>query len=139
MPSLWLVDVAGLPPPSGKARKIRRTPLIDLARLQASIEDGSLGKDDVWLATQRCNKEVQKLVWSHQDLLDCIRCLAAGDYKGSEWCEDGRGGWHACDAYAIRYDHINRCHVRYSNINYYLKFSIKENGSLTLVMISVHL
>jgi hypothetical protein len=139
MPSLWLVDVAGLPPPSGKVRKIGRTPLIDLARLQAAIEDGSLGENDVWLATRDCNNNVQDLAWSFQDLLDCIRCLVAADHKGAEWCQDSHGQWRACDAYAIRYDDTNRCRVRYSDINYYLKFSIEEDGSLMLVMISVHL
>lgn len=138
MASLWRVDVAGLPPPTDECRKIGRDPLIDLASLQAAIDDGALGENDVWLATRKCNRNVQSLEWSYQDLLDCIRCLAVGDYKGSEWCEDSQGGCHACDAYAIRYDPINRCRVRHSNINYYLKFSIKEDGSLMLVMISVH-
>ena len=139
MATLWLVDPAALPKPSAKARKIRRKPLIDLAGLQAAISTGVLEDDDVWLATRSSDEGLQTLEWTVGDLLDCVRCLHTNDHRGAEWCDNGKNQWFACDAYAIRYDDTRRCRNPHSDVEYYLKFSIDENGSLTLIMIRVHL
>lgn len=139
MPSLWLIAPAKLSPPSKNRRKIGSDPLIDLAALQAAINDATLGDDDVWPATKKAEKNLEDLVWTFRDLLDCIASLLPTDHKSAEWCEDRKGNWHPCDAYAIRYDHLGKCRVRYSDINYYLKFSLDQNGALTLVLISCHL
>lgn len=144
MATLWLVDPATLPKPSAKTRKIGRKPLIDLAGLQAAIHSGALDDEDVWLATLKCENNVQDLSWSMRHLLDCLRCLkplprkSGGDFKNSEWCLDSTGRWRACDAYAIRYDETRRCRSS-AGLEFFLKFSIDENGALTLVMISAHL
>lgn len=137
MASLWLVDPAGLVRRTRGSRKIGREPLIDLARLQQAIATGAL--DDVWVGTEKAENNLEDLSWTVGDLLDCIACLATSDHKGAEWCEDSYGHWHPCDAYAIRYDHLGKCRVRYSDINYYLKFSLDRDGALTLVLISCHL
>lgn len=137
MTTLWLIDPTGLTRPVNGRRKIGRKPLIDLAGLQRAIARGELG--DVWVGTERAENGLEDLVWTVDDLLDCVACLSPTDHRGAEWCEDSYGNWHACDAYAIRYDHVAKCRVRYSDINYYLKFSLDEDGALTLVLISCHL
>jgi len=138
MATLWLVDPTALPKPSGKARKISRKPLFNLAGLQDAIHEGALGDDDVLLATRGCNKGMQTLEWAIEDLLDCIQCLCSADHRGAHWCENGAGQWLACDAYAIHYDEKRRCRSSHG-LEFYLKFSIDEDGSLTLIMISTHL
>lgn len=113
--------------------------MIDLAALKQSILDGALERDDVWLATDDCEKNVQDLTWTADDILDCLVCLAHDDHRGAEWCKDRHGHWHPCDAYAIRYDDVTKRRVRYSDINYYLKFSLDEDGAVRFVLISCHL
>ena len=137
MTSLWLVDPNGLTPPAQGKRKIGGRPLFDLEGLQQAIKSGEVG--EVRFATQKVENNLEDLQWELDELLDCINCLTSADHKGAEWCEDRNGHWHACDAYAIRYDHVSRCRTRYGNINYYLKFSLEEDGVLTLVLISCHL
>lgn len=139
MASLWRVDPGSLPRPSKTKRKVDRGPLIDLKGLQAAIQSKVLKDDAVEFATASSEKEMQNLSWEASDLLDCIASLEPGDFRNAEWCEDGYGTWYACDAYAIKYDHIRRCRVRRSDINYYLKFSIEEDGSLLLIVIRIHL
>lgn len=137
MATLWLIDPATLASPSGSGRKIGRRPLIDLAGLQQAIRDGRL--KDVWVGVTKTEDRLEDLGWSYDDLLDCVACLSGQDFKGAEWCEDSYGDWHPCDAYAICYDYVAKCRDRYSHINYYLKFSLDEEGVLTLVLIRCHL
>lgn len=139
MASLWLIHPATLPQPVAGKRKIGRKPLIDLLGLQQAIKSGVIGDDDVVLATRKAENHLEDLTWTLGDLLDCVACLSAADHKNAEWCEDRKGKLHPCDAYAIRYDDVGKCRVRYSDINYYLKFSLDEDGALTLILISCHL
>ena len=134
----WLVDPSTLVKSPGGKRKIGRKPLIDLAALQEAIQNGSLDEDDLWLGTGKAERDLENLRWTFRDALDCIACLRPEDHKGAEWCEDRSGCWHPCDAYAIRYDDAERCRLRHSDFNYYLKFSLGRNGGLTLVLISCH-
>lgn len=137
MTSLWLIDRQALPEPSPRRRRIGDTPLIDLAGLQQAIRDRRLS--EVWVGTKQTKNNLEDLGWTFDDLLECVACLSPLDFKNAEWCEDSYGGWHPCDAYAIRYDDRAKCRVRYSDINYYLKFSLDEDGALTLVLIRCHL
>jgi hypothetical protein len=142
MTRLWRVDVEGLAPPtaeqpSRRELKIGSEPLIDLAGLKEAIRAGAL--TEVWLATRKAENNLEDLVWTFAELLECIACLHVDDHRGAEWCRDRNGNWHPCDAYAIRYDHLAKCRVRSSSINYYLKFSLDDDGMLTLVVISCHL
>jgi len=138
MASLWLVDPATIKRPTSAKRKIGSKPLIDLDGLQAAIRDGALEEGDVWLATGGCNKDMQNLEWTIEDLLACMQCLCPVDHRGAEWCEISAGRWFACDVYVIRYDEKSRRRSPQS-LEFYLKFSIDEAGSLTLVMVRVHL
>lgn len=61
----------------------------------------------------------------------------SGDYRGSHWCEDSDGGFHACDSYAIRVDEQNWSRDK-NALEYYLKFSIDESSDRYMVMISCH-
>ena len=145
MASLWLLDPLSLtPPPAGKRKIGRSKPLIDLAGLQKSVFDGELCDDDVWLATQGCEKDLQNLGWSIQDLLKCLQFLkpfqpqGRHDFKESEWCQARNGEWFPCDVYRIPYDDQRRCRAP-NGLEFYLKFSINEDESLMLVMIRTHL
>lgn len=139
MTTLWLIDPATLAMPSATKRKIGRKPLIDLTGLQREIACGRLGDEDVFLATRSSNTDLQNLRWSIADLLACVSCVAASDFRGAEWCKDRWENWHPCDVYAIRYDDARRCRAPHIYIEYYLKFSIDVEGSLRLVMIRNHL
>jgi hypothetical protein len=143
MATLWLVDPAALLKPSGTTRKIGRKPLINLVGLQAAIDAGTMGDDDVVLATRDCASDLRKFPWTIRDLLDCLRCVRPfqtkgyHDFKGSEWCKNSAGQSFPCDVYATRYDEGQRC-WSHLGLEIYLKFSITEDGELELIMISVH-
>lgn len=144
MPALWRINPAQLPWPQ-ESRRWRRTinvcgrPLIDLCALQDCVRAGGLQPDDIWVATYKAQRDLENLRWTLGDLLDCLLCLQAVDYKGSEWCRDQLGHWHPCDAYAVRYDDVRKCRNSRSDINYYLKFSVGQDGTLRLVFLSCHL
>lgn len=141
---LWRVDPAQFPQPRecGRSRRtisVRGSPLIDLLALQECVRTGGLQPDDVWVATRKAQRDLENLRWTLGDLLDCLLCLQAEDHRGSEWCRDQLGTWHPCDAYAVRYDDVQKCRMNRSDINYYLKFSVGRCGTLRLVFLSCHL
>lgn len=143
-PVLWRVDPTQLQRLQGsgtsrRAIRVRGLPLIDLLALQKGVRTGALQPDDVWVATHKAQRDLENLRWTLGDLLDCLVCLHAEDYRGSEWCTDQRRNWHPCDAYAIRYDDVRKCRINRSDINYYLKFSVGQDGSLRIVFLSCHL
>ena len=139
MTTLWLIDPTGLTKPANGRRKIGRKPLIDLAGLQQAIRTGALDENDVELATRSSSQDLQALEWEVDDLLKCLCCATDSDFKGAEWCEDGNGHSYPCDAYSVPYDNVRRCRDPHGWVEYYLKFSIDEAGSVTLVMIRNHL
>ena len=139
MTTLWLIDPTGLAKPANGRRKIGRKPLIDLGGLQQAIRTGALDEIDVELATRSSSRDLQTLEWEVEDLLECLCCAAASDFQGAEWCEDGTGHSYPCDAYSVPYDNLRRCRDPRGWVEYYLKFSIDEAGSVTLVMIRNHL
>lgn len=137
--TLWKVDRTRLTRPSQSRRQISRKPLFDLAGLQQAIKSNALDPDSVLLGTRSVDDELQKLTWEVSDLLDCIACLHPSDFRNAQWCRDRHGTWYPCDSYAIRYDEYGRCRAPQSGIEFYVKFSIDEEGSLTLVMLRLHL
>ncbi|MCA8917313.1 MAG: hypothetical protein KDB90_18130 [Planctomycetes bacterium] len=146
MPQLWLQDPQKLPRPAAgadKAPALRKTPLFDLLALQAELQAGRLGIDDVRIETVKCGKDLQKLKWTTRDLLDFILCLRPyklnqqHDFEHARWCKDSGGRWYPCDAYAALYDTTNKCRA-HGGVSVYVKFSIPENGDSLLIMISAH-
>ena len=146
MPQLWLQDPQKLPRPAAGAHKapaLRKTPLFDLPALQVMLRTGALGIDDLLIATDDCRNDLQKLKWTHRDLLDFILCLRPyklsqqHDFKHARWCKDSGGRWHPCDAYATFYDTTNKCRAQ-AGVSVYVKFSIPESGDALLIMISAH-
>lgn len=137
-PSLWAIDPATLGAPgTGRARKLGRRPLIDLAGLQAAIQQGRLSTEGVWPATQRSRNCLEDYGWSYGDVLHMLCCLLAEDYKESEWCDVDGGRTVPADVYTIRYDEARRQRNR-GGLEIYLKFSIDEQGGLTLVLVQNH-
>lgn len=138
-PSLWVVDPESLGAPgTGRARKLGRQPLIDLAELQLAIAQGRLTQDGVWPATRRSRNCLEDYGWSYGDVLQMLRCLLAEDYKESEWCAVDGGRTVPADVYTIRYDEVRR-QRHASGLEFYVKFSIDEGGALTLVLVQNHL
>ena len=67
-----------------------------------------------------------------------IRELRADSYLHSEWCENGKGAWAACDAYRLsRHEWIERAGKALA-MDYFLKFAVNRSGHLVLAA-SCHL
>jgi hypothetical protein len=142
----WRIDVTRLDPydpaQPKKKQRIRGGPLIDLAALQGHLGSGEFDLDNLWLATDKCEKDVQKEQWSFEDVAQMLVSLqGASDYMSSEWCQIKGGAVVACDAYAMPYDHVRKERHRRPNlalVQTYLKFSLDEAGTLSIVLVSCH-
>ena len=75
--------------------------------------------------------------WSYEDVLTIFSCLLTGDYKNSEWCDIEGDRRVPCDVYTICYDEPRR-QRNPRGIKVYLKFSIDDEGTLTLVLVQSH-
>ena len=136
-PNLWLIDLKQLVKPAkGRSRRLSG-PVLDLRVLQNAIATGQLSAEGVWPATRRSRNSLEDYQWSYADVLNVFRCLLAGDYKNSEWCAIDGGRTVPCDVYTIRYDEA-RCQRNPRGIEVYLKFSIDDEGTLTLVLVQSH-
>lgn len=144
MAELWVVDPNTLvrptvANPTEAQLAIGSTPLIDLGELQELIRSGELIADDVWPATRKVENNLEDLAWTYGAVLDCIVELTPEDHKSAEWCQVRDGEFYPCDAYVIRYDHVAKQRLRQGEMNYYVKFSLGDNGGLMLVLVSCHL
>ena len=120
-----------------KKRVIRRGPLIDLTGLQDALTAAEFDLDDIWIATDRCQRDLENNQWEYGDVVHMLRCLQANDYKNSEWCQIKHGSVVACDVYRMRYDD-SRGVRSMSGLEVYLKFSLSTAGVLSLVLVSCH-
>lgn len=137
-PTIWLIDLRQEgPPETGKPRQIKKGPLIDLKVLQAAIATKQLSDDGVWPATRRCRNSLEDYGWNFGLVLEMLSCLLPDDYKNSEWCDVDGNLTVPCDVYRICFDEVRRkrnsraCEI-------YLKFSIDDDGILTLVLVQSH-
>lgn len=104
--------------------------------LQREIASGRLGEDEVWAGSAKCERDLENYQWTYNDVLQMLQCLQACDYKKSEWCEVKRR-YFACDVYVLNFDCERR--VRSARgLEVYLKFSIDDEGQITLVLASCH-
>ena len=134
---MFLLDLNQLlKPAKGKSRKITG-PVLDLKALQTVITSGQLSAEGVWPATKRSRNSLEDYRWSYEDVLKFFSCLQAEDYKNSEWCDIDGDRMVPCDVYTICYDEPRR-QRNPRGIEVYLKFSIDDEGTLTLVLVQSH-
>lgn len=115
--------------------KIDGGPLYDLATVQQLVDD----PDCINLFTRTCIGEVQKLFDSDtEQVAALIQALDQRDYIDSEWCENGKVGVAACDAYRIKRAEVVVATGKSMTTEYFLKFAIGKTGQLVL-LVSCHL
>lgn len=137
MLGLWRIARASLTLPTSSQRTIPRGPVFELTVLQGMVGDGVLGEDEVWVATDRCERDLENEQWSYEDVLHLLSCLKPADFRKAEWCQVKGGELYPCDVYRLHYD----CERRERNtrgLEVYLKFSVTEEGQLSLVLVSCH-
>jgi hypothetical protein len=111
--------------------KIAGGPLYDLARVQVMVED----ENRLFLWTEKCRKDVFKLFDDDfAKVASLIRCLKVSDYIDSEWCENGRNAFAACDSYSIQCMELIRATAKVMPVAYFLKFAIGKTGVLVLLV-----
>lgn len=121
---------AGDPPKNGGSRKITGGPLYPLAEIQEiSALAGS-----VMFWTRNCIKDAADLGLDTDDVGELLRELVAGNYRDSEWCENGKAGWVAADAYALKRQEFNEAARKLMPAEYYLKFAKGKMGKLVLIV-----
>lgn len=124
--------------PTESRQQLGDKPLIDLTRLQGWLGRSEFDVEyDLWVATRKCDHNLEALGWSHAQLVRVIRTLRTADYHRSEWCET-EGGWYPCDAYRIEYDEA-RGQRKPGAVRFYVKFSLDDSGDLVLVLVSAHM
>ena len=136
-----------MPPPTDGTggRRIRGGALIDLQGLQALLRSGEFDLDKLWFATSGARNDREKYEWSSAQVLDMLLDLhgphaTPNDYWKSEWCEvDAEVGmrWVACDVYRMNYD-LERFERTRDGTQMYFKFSLDEDGFVTIVLASCH-
>ena len=99
-------------PTKGGGEKIAGGPLYDLNRVK------SITKDRTGL-----------LLWTK----DCAK-----DYIDSEWCENGKVAWGACDAYSVNVLEWVPTADKEMRISYFVKFAINKLGTM-LLTVSCHI
>jgi hypothetical protein len=121
-------------PTRGGGEKIAGGPLYKLDRVKDITKDGT----GLLLWTRDCVSNVREgLKWDNIDVIDLIQQLRHDDYIDSEWCENGKGAWAACDAYSIAIVEWVATANKNMRIEYFLKFAINKLGTMVLT-ISCH-
>ena len=126
-------------PPDGSGRVKIATegghPLYSLERVQALVKD----EQRLSLWTRKCQQDVHKLFDSDLECVaELIQALRKDGYIDSEWCENGKGAWAACDAYRIRRLETIPVTGKTMTVEYFVKFAVSKTGQLVL-LVSCHL
>lgn len=153
MPRFWRRDPGTLNQPRPKAsRLIQGGRLFDLTGLQAFLASGQFDLDDIVFGTRGARTDRERNRWKHEDVLNMLMLLKepapptpgaaemANDYVKSEWCEvDGEEDmrWVPCDVYRTHIDLV-RLQRNDQGTEVYFKFSVEDDGYLTIVMASCH-
>jgi len=120
-------------PTKGGGEKILGGPLYPLERVKEIIKDGT----GLQLWTRDCVLNVAELGWVKADVINLVQQLSHADYIDSEWCENGRGAYAACDAYSIRVKEWIETAKKNMLIEYFVKFAINKLGTMVMT-ISCH-
>ena len=97
-----------------------------LARKEGSIS----------LATRKCRKNVQDLLWSIDDVADLILDLTSEHYRNSEICKTEITSYES-DAYVIRRREFNKYANKNLDTKYYIKFAVGPTNKV-IIIISCH-
>ena len=139
--SYWHVEPISIQRPSlnkRSSRKIVGGPLIKLEAVQALLKSGVFDTDQLWLATNDCEKDLLKERWSIYDVLQMLADMdGTVDYYKSEWCEVLGDRFVPCDVYRTPYD-AERKRRHPKGLLVYIKFSIELDGTLTIALVSCH-
>ena len=121
------------PPESEGRKKINGGPLY-------LLDDVKEKSGKVKLITRKCTKDVQNLGFGEEGVSQLLNQLVKTDYLNSEWCQCGDAGTHyaACDAYRVCQYEYNEAKCKNEQHEYYLKFALKKNGDLVLI-VSCHI
>jgi hypothetical protein len=134
MVSFYIVsEYSSTLPTRGGGEKIVGGPLYKLDRVKDITKDGT----GLQLWTRDCASNVAGLGWDSSHVIDLILKLQHDDYLDSEWCENGKGAWAACDAYSITIVEWVATASKDMRIEYFLKFAINKLGTMVLT-ISCH-
>ncbi|MBL8399538.1 MAG: hypothetical protein JNL00_00575 [Candidatus Accumulibacter sp.] len=93
--------------------------------------------DAVKLWTGKCRRDVANLTLDAADVGALLQELTERDYRDSEWCDNGKGAWAACDAYNLRRNEYVETAGKTFRMEYFLKFALSKTGKLVL-MVSCH-
>lgn len=118
-------------------RSIPGGPLLDLAEIQQAFKNNEFTADSLWIATDCAEKDLLELGWEYERVCDLVCVLQSADYRASEWARSSSNSTHACDAYSINFDDVDRTRD-WRGPEYYIKFSINPAG-LTICVMSCHL
>ena len=101
--------------------------------MKAITKDGT----GLLLWTKDCVNDVRELEWDHGDVINLLQQLSNANYIDSEWCENGKGAWAACDAYSIGVFEWVPTAQREMRLEYFVTFAINKLGTMVLT-ISCH-
>jgi hypothetical protein len=131
MVNFYIVSEYSSPPPtSGSGEKIVGGPIYSLERVREILKDGT----GLQLWTRDCASNVRALGWIHDDVISLVRKLESGNYIDSEWCENGKGAYAACDAYTVRSREWVVAADKEMMIEYFMKFAINKLGTMVLTV-----
>lgn len=137
MPNLWRKPKVSLSPPSGNSRRIAGGPVFDLTVLQGMVTAAEMSENEVWVATDRCAQDLENERWGYDDVLKMLASLQAADFNKAEWCQVKGGQFYPCDVYRLHFD-FERYARNARGLEVYLKFSVTDEGQLSLVLVSCH-
>ena len=120
-------------PTKGGGEKILGGPLYELGRVKGIIKDGT----GLQLWTRDSVRDVAELGWVTADVINLIQQLSRADYLDSEWSENGKGAYAACDAYSIQVKEWIETANKHMVIEYFVKFAINKLGTMVMT-ISCH-
>lgn len=117
-------------PTHGGGEKIAGGPLYELERVHSIIEGGH----GLALWTRDCVSNVKELGWENSDVINLVLQLRPSNYIDSEWCENGRGAYAACDAYSIQIKEWIEAAHKHMLVEYFVKFAINKLGTMVLTV-----